>query len=294
MAKKNSLNHKLKKRIATLTAVNIFAETGEALLKDIAAALFEVKVKKGETVFHKGEPGDAMYIIEEGEAKVYNEDFILSRLKKNQVFGEYSLVEMETRTASVTATKDLQLLRLDREDFHGILANNSEIIHGILKSLIKHMQEKEALDKALSKSKERFQKIFDHTNDAIFIINPKEDKIIDVNPMACQMLGYARKELLSIPISNIHPDEMPIFMSFSRQVLKERTGWTDELSCRTRTGKRLPSEISASIIEIEGEKSIIALVRDITKRKKSRGSIEKDQRGIGNEGGKTNSRAFRN
>ena len=52
--------------------------------------------------------------------------------------------------------------------------------------------------------KRRFQQIFCFCNDAIFVIDPKEDKILNVNPKACRMLGYSYEELLSLPISSIH------------------------------------------------------------------------------------------
>lgn len=55
-----------------------------------------------------------------------------------------------------------------------------------------------------------YRKIFDHSNDAIFVIDHERDTIVDANPRACDMLGYPRDELLSIPISAIHPQEMAV------------------------------------------------------------------------------------
>ena len=65
-------------------------------------------------------------------------------------------------------------------------------------------------------SEKRFRKIFAYSNDAIFIIDPERDKIIDVNPRACSKLEYSREELLSKPITAIHPDEMPELIAFSK------------------------------------------------------------------------------
>jgi len=50
----------------------------------------------------------------------------------------------------------------------------------------------------MSDSEQRFQKIFEHSNDAIFLVDPLQDEILDVNPKACTMLDYAREELLSV------------------------------------------------------------------------------------------------
>ena len=105
----------------------------------------------------------------------------------------------------------------------------------------------------LRRSEERFRKIFDHSNDAIFVIDPVQDRILDVNAMACDMLGYSREELLSMSITAIHPNEMPQLRAFAESVFKQGSGWTSELSCLTKRGETLPTEISASLFEVRGE-----------------------------------------
>ena len=134
-------------------------------------------------------------------------------------------------------------------------------------------------DTALRRSEEKFRKIFNYSNDAIFVIDPSNDRIIDFNPKASEMLGYAADELCRIGISQIHPDEMPKLMKFSQAVMQTGFGWTDELSCVTKNGSSVPSEISASVIEIDGRNHIITIVRDITERKLAEKAIrEREER----------------
>ena len=83
------------------------------------------------------------------------------------------------------------------------------------------------------------------------------------------MLGYSREELLTMPISAIHPQEMSRLLAFAKSVSRNGEGWTDELTCLTKTGQFLPAEISASIIDMSGRSCMIALVRDISKRKRA-------------------------
>ncbi len=128
---------------------------------------------------------------------------------------------------------------------------------------------------ALGKSEERFRKIFDHSNDAIFVLDPEADEILDVNSKACSMLGYSREELLSMPITTIHPNEMPELLAFARSVFKKGSGWTNELTCLTKTGNTLPAEISASVIDISERTYMIALVRDITDRKRAEEALQR-------------------
>ncbi len=124
-------------------------------------------------------------------------------------------------------------------------------------------------EQELARSEERFRKIFEHSNDAVFVIDPARDTIVNVNSMACDMLGYTRDELLALPVSAIHPDEMPALLAFADSVFREGHGSTNELSCLTKTGERLPTEMSASIVEFDRETHMIALVRDISDRKRA-------------------------
>ena len=130
-------------------------------------------------------------------------------------------------------------------------------------------KEWERTAEALYKSEERLRKIFDHSNDAIFVVNPDHDKIVQVNSKASDMLGYGREELLSLPMSAIHPDEMPKFKAFASRVSENGSGWTNELTCLTKSGNKLASEISASLIDVHGKPCMIALVRDISERKRA-------------------------
>ena len=120
--------------------------------------------------------------------------------------------------------------------------------------------------RALEDSEERFRRIFEQSNDAICVVDPENDRILDVNPMACSMLGYSRDELLSLPISAIHPHEMPALRSFVKSVSREGNGWTNELSCLTKGGGIVSAEISASMIQIDNRIGVLALIRDISGR----------------------------
>ena len=128
---------------------------------------------------------------------------------------------------------------------------------------------------ALRKSEEAFRTIFDYSNDGILVVDANCDEIIRVNSKACEMLGYAREELLSLPMSAIHPDEMLKVKAFAKHVYKEGGGWTNELTYLTKSERKLASEISASLIAVRGRTCMIALVRDVSERKKAEEELRK-------------------
>lgn len=143
--------------------------------------------------------------------------------------------------------------------------------------IIHDITERTRAEDALRRSEERFRRVFDHSNDAIFVIDPEADAILDANPTACTMLQYTREELLSIPISAVHPNEMPQLQAFAKSVFHEGHGWTDELTCYTKPGATLPAEISASVFDFAGRKCVLALVRDITERKKAQRALKESE-----------------
>ena len=129
----------------------------------------------------------------------------------------------------------------------------------------------------LRESEERSRKIFEYSNDAIFLVDPARDEILDVNPVACTMLGYTREELLALPMADIHPLEMTRLQAFARTVYEAGHGWTDELTCTTKGGEALPVEISASTFEQDGRPLMIAIVRDISQRKADEAALRLTQ-----------------
>ena len=131
----------------------------------------------------------------------------------------------------------------------------------------KDISARKRAEKALIDSEERFRKIFSHSNDAIFVIDLKDNTILEANSCAAKMLEYSESELVSLSVFAIHPSEGQALLDFFQSVSERGYGWTDQLSCKTKTGRRLVAEISSSVIEMGGKECMIALVRDMTERK---------------------------
>jgi len=129
------------------------------------------------------------------------------------------------------------------------------------------LEEREQYIRELHDSEAHFRALFQHANDAIFLVDPKHDRIIDANSKASEMLEYSHEELLATPMSTIQPDEMDKVMAFSERVFAEGSGWTDELTCSTRSGHAVPAEISASLFIRGGTSYMLAIVRDVSEHR---------------------------
>ena len=90
----------------------------------------------------------------------------------------------------------------------------------------------------------QLESIFRFSNDGIFLFDPDLNEILDVNPRACQMLGYTKEEVFSLPVSVIFPDHMARLQAFALSVAERGRGWIDEVVCQTRTGELLDPVLS--------------------------------------------------
>lgn len=115
-----------------LRTVNLFAETPDEILTEVARLLEEVVCPAAATLFEQGDYGDAMYIIIDGQVRVHSGGRTLTILEKGSVFGEMAALDPEPRSASITALTDLRLLRLERVPFAQLITSRPEITNGII------------------------------------------------------------------------------------------------------------------------------------------------------------------
>jgi PAS fold. len=65
------------------------------------------------------------------------------------------------------------------------------------------------LEKALGASEENYREIFNASQDALLIHDPKTGAIVDVNQRACEMLKYSREELIKGSLDFLSSGESP-------------------------------------------------------------------------------------
>lgn len=60
-----------------------------------------------------------------------------------------------------------------------------------------------AEQRRLAKDLTLFRKLMDLSNDALFVVDPRSGRFLDVNVNACKSLGYTRRELLALRVPDI-------------------------------------------------------------------------------------------
>jgi PAS domain S-box-containing protein len=104
--------------------------------------------------------------------------------------------------------------------------------------------------------------LFERNDEPAYLMDPGEGRILDANDAGCRMLGYTRAELLETPISRIHPAELAELSQLLERVLRDQRASTIRLTCRTKQGTFLPTEISLHAVQLGGTLRILGLVQD--------------------------------
>ena len=104
--------------------------------------------------------------------------------------------------------------------------------------------------------------VFERADEPAYVMDPATDRILAANDAGCRLLGYPRRELLETPVWRIHPCEMPELRELLHRVLRDGRGSTIKLTCRTKDGTFLPTEISLHALEVDGQVRILGLVQD--------------------------------
>jgi len=131
-------------QILFLQSVPIFRELSGEELHFIAGITIEVSIPKGETLFHAGDPGDAMYLVLDGSVSIRLDGQEIVSMGKRDCFGEMAVLDNLPRSADAVAAEDTELLRIDAQSFDELLQEKHQIVKGIFKVLSSRLRESTA------------------------------------------------------------------------------------------------------------------------------------------------------
>jgi voltage-gated potassium channel len=108
----------------------LFHSLGAPLIADVTRLLRTQVVSRGRVVVRRGQPGDSMFFIADGEVEVFADPAPVT-LTAGSFFGEMALITGEPRNATVVTTRTSMLLRLDVADFRDLMARSPELMRVI-------------------------------------------------------------------------------------------------------------------------------------------------------------------
>jgi voltage-gated potassium channel len=121
-----------------ISKVSFFENAGAATIADVAALLRPRDYPPRSVVTRRGQPGDCMYFIVDGEVEILIEPKPV-RLRSGAFFGEIAILTGAPRNATIVTTKATQLLSLDIADFRSLAASRPELTDLIRKEADRRM-----------------------------------------------------------------------------------------------------------------------------------------------------------
>jgi len=161
--------------------------------------------------------------------------------------------------------------------------------------LLRNITQRKQLEEALRKSEKQYRLLAENITDVILIIDvgrftisyisPSAEKIFGYTPSAESVFGYTRKELANFNAFDfLTPQSVQKMKTvFNRELEKDKFGKAEaqmlELEVLRKTGSTIWIEVSARFLRDEAKqvKSILCVIRDISKRKKAEESLKKSE-----------------
>ncbi len=183
-------------RAALLKEVEIFSQSNDKVVERIARGLFELKLQAGVGIIRKGEMGNCMYIIAEGRVRVHDGEVTFVELGHSDIFGEFSLLDSEPRSASVTTIVPSVLYRLDQETFYEILDEHPEITRNTIRLIVNRLRKlNDKNTAAMRKRQEELTRLVEERTRDLQIRNEQLNSAFDEIKAQNEHLARAYKEI---------------------------------------------------------------------------------------------------
>jgi CRP/FNR family cyclic AMP-dependent transcriptional regulator len=132
--------------IEALRRCALFAKVDDDTLDLCASSLRIRRYRKHETIFHQGDPGDSLYIIESGSVKIVlpspggEEGAIIATLSRGDFFGELALLDGAPHSATAVAIEPTESLVLRRDRFDELVENEPQLRRALFAALVTELR----------------------------------------------------------------------------------------------------------------------------------------------------------
>jgi CRP-like cAMP-binding protein len=121
----------LQRDVEVLRSIPLFAKIEPAKLKLLAFTSEHVEYMAGDVLFEQGEPGDAAFIVLDGQADIVVQTpqgpVKVAQLGKNDIVGEIAILCDVPRTATVIAATRLETLRISKDGFFNLVTQFPQV-----------------------------------------------------------------------------------------------------------------------------------------------------------------------
>ncbi len=133
----------LSEEVEILRRIPLFSAIDPAKLKLLAFASDRITYQAGQNIVRQGEIGDAAYVVVKGTADVVVEtpsgEIVVAQAKENSVIGEIAILCDVPRTATVRAQAEVQVLKVKKEHFLGLMTDFPKLGIQVMRELAQRL-----------------------------------------------------------------------------------------------------------------------------------------------------------
>jgi CRP/FNR family transcriptional regulator, cyclic AMP receptor protein len=123
----------------------LFGALGANLIEQLSAHATPKRIKRGTTIFSKGDQGTCLYAVCTGQVKITvpsgeGKDAVFNLIGPGQIFGEIALLDGGQRTADAVAARDSELLIIDRRDFIPLVRREPDVAIKLIEILCSRLR----------------------------------------------------------------------------------------------------------------------------------------------------------
>lgn len=177
--------------------VPLFSELSDEETDQIERIIIKKKFARDQIVLLEEDTANYMYIVYAGKVRVVKQSMegreqILTIHKKNDFFGEMSLLDGKTAPATVIAHEDAVIGFLSKNDFEQHLLSHDKIRSKIIDLLCANLRDSWAMIKILSfdNAEQRIMAVLDRTHE-LYGVRDDRGGIINVKLTHQQIANYA-------------------------------------------------------------------------------------------------------
>ncbi len=153
------------------------------------------------------------------------------------------------------------------------LAEHRYLLDGIA-GIISQMLERHDIQRARKESEQRYRVLFERSPDGILIMDVTTLRFVFANPAICQLVGKRDDELIGMRLLDIHPEEAHEgLLDLFKNASPGEPQLTVEVPCNTASGELVYTDVSSSIITMQGKKYALCVYRDTTARKEAEDAL---------------------
>jgi len=135
---------------ARLRSVPIFTALDDAAVEELCTLLTPAEFDAGKQLFHIGDAGDAMYLIEQGRVRISiidadGRDVTLAELGAGDFFGEMAMIDGHGRSANAIVAEHAHLAVLTRENFLTFVSSDARVVLEMLSAITNRLRRTDEL-----------------------------------------------------------------------------------------------------------------------------------------------------